>query len=192
MVADLAAAQGEDTGTIALTWTAPANGGSDLTGFELVVWNSVNNRWDDLATPAAGDGSYSHENLVPGTRYFYTIRAQNSAGNGPWTQPPVDEIATPGNPYVIDDLTATATGTSTIDLAWTAPNNNGTPITGYELQRWVPAANNNAAAWGENLFVGTDRFVTQFTDTELSPGTKFYYRVRALPQNIDTNNIDGH
>ena len=28
--------------------------------------------------------------------------------------------------------------------------------------------------------------MTEFTDTELAPGTKFYYRVRALPQ-VDTD-----
>ena len=33
-------------------------------------------------------------------------------------------------------LTATATSRTSIDLSWTVPDDNGTPITGYELERW--------------------------------------------------------
>ena len=33
-------------------------------------------------------------------------------------------------------LTATAASRTSIDLSWTVPDDNGTPITGYDIQQW--------------------------------------------------------
>ena len=84
-------------------------------------------------------------------------------------------------------LTAIATGATSIQLNWTVPDSNGATITSYQLQRW-----NNVEPTGDwtdtNLLTGeaivdTDaETVTQFENTGLAAGTKYYYRIRALPQ----------
>ena len=80
-------------------------------------------------------------------------------------------------------LTATAASRSSIDLSWTVPDDKGTPITGYDIQRW----DNTGDAWatGTNLLMDrTTVSVTEYTDSNgtvgLTPGTKYYYRIRAL------------
>ena len=173
--------------TITLYWTEPGDGGSDITGYELRVWDG--STWVTVASPAADDTSYAHEDLAPGTRYYYVLRASNAIGNSDWSAD-VSGMTTGGNPDA-PELTAMATSSTSVRLTWTVPAENGTPITGYQLVRW-----NNAdpGAWGtDNLLTGsalanTDaETVTEFVDTGLTAGTKYYYRIRALPQPIDTD-----
>ena len=93
-------------------------------------------------------------------------------------------------------LTATATGRDSIRLTWTVPDANGATITGYELQKWDPrAASGLGMTWGGNLLETGDT-VTEYVDTMLMAGTKYYYRIRALPQETDSERrwlvSDGH
>ena len=77
-------------------------------------------------------------------------------------------------------LTATSAGTSSIDLSWTVPEDNGTPITGYEMQRWN--SEGQPPAWDEETNLLTGRAAnspTVFTDDTLDAGTTYYYRIRA-------------
>ena len=190
----LTLATGDDPGTIELTWVAPANGGSDITGYEIQVFDISNRSWVPEITLAGDATSYTDENLEPGKRYYYTIAAKSSAGSGPWTQPPVDELSGAANPDAVDDLTATAKSRTSIELTWTAPDNNGTPITGYQLQRWDPDTG-DGGEWGtDNLLASNTVIVTEFTDTDgtdgLQAGTKYYYRVRALPQVDEDDTAD--
>ena len=59
------------------------------------------------------------------------MRAVNSDGNGPWSAN-VSGVTTAGNPDA-PVLTATALSETSIQLDWNTPNDNGTPIAGYEL-----------------------------------------------------------
>ena len=58
----------------------------------------------------------------------------NAMGAGPRSDV-VSAVATAGNPDT-PTLTATAIDETRIQLTWNVPEDNGTPITGYELQRW--------------------------------------------------------
>ena len=175
----VAAGTGDDAGSITVSWPAPNSGGSDITGYELRVWDGA--KWVTEATPAADATSYKDDDLAPGTRYYYVLRAVNSIGSGPWSDDVSIETAAgaPDAPM----LSAVATGRDSIRLTWTVPDDNGTPITGYELQRWDPDA--GPAAWDSNNLLGVDDTVTEFVDTGLDPGTKYYYRIRAMPQTGD-------
>ena len=85
----------DDSDTITLTWTAPATGGLDITGYEIQVWNG--SRWVPEATPAAADIDYEATGLTPGVTYHYVIRASNSQGVGPWSTSTSATIARHGS-----------------------------------------------------------------------------------------------
>ena len=76
---------------------------------------------------------------------------------------------TPGRPT----LTATASGTSMINLAWTPPaGDGGSAITGYELQYW-----DGSNGW---MALATPAAgVTSHTHANIAGGTTKYYRIRA-------------
>ena len=181
---------GTDDDTITLTWTAPATGGLDITGYEIRVWDG--SQWVSEATPAAADDTYKDTGLTHGAMYHYVIRASNSQGAGPWSTSISATVttATPEMPV----LTARSGGQSTIILEWTMPNNNGASITDYDLQRW----NNETDAWPADTVDLLDdaSTATLFTDGTgdagdedgpLASGMTFYYRIRAANGAADTN-----
>ena len=172
-------ADADDVGEITLNITAPTTGGSDLTGYELQRYE--NGQWNTITAPATDAETFTDKGLTPGVKYYYAMRASNSSGTGAWSNVE-DGVATAGNPDP-PTLTATATGETTIRLTWNVPANNGTPITGYELER----RNAGNDAWEEiDGFAATDT-VTEFIDTGRMPGQTYSYRIRALEQPIDTD-----
>ena len=118
-------------------------------------------------TTAADITSHEDEDLAPNTTYYYAVRARNSIGAGPWSE--VRAVTTdPGTPDA-PVLTVTATGRDSIDVSWTVPNTNGTPITGYELQRWnnlTPIMVAWVAVDGERGMADNTETVTQYTDDD--------------------------
>ena len=73
-------------------------------------------------------------------------------------------------PTAPSDLTATATGSSTIDLAWTDASSDET---GFKIERSL----NGSTGWTQIGTAAAD--ATSYSDTGLSSGTAYYYRVRA-------------
>ena len=82
-------------------------------------------------------------------------------------------LAAPGAPT---GLGATAAGATRIDLAWTAPaDNGGRAISGYRIE-WSAAG---ADPWTE-LVADTGSTGTSYSDTGLAAGTTRHYRVAAI------------
>jgi fibronectin type 3 domain-containing protein len=73
-------------------------------------------------------------------------------------------------------LTATAISSSQINLSWTAPSNNGgSAITGYKIER----SNDGGSTWSIPV-ANASPTVTTYSDTGLSLGTTYTYRVSAI------------
>ena len=192
-------------GEILLTWTAPgtgadegSDGGSKITGYDINILDVSTRTWvseasmalDDITTTRDVNGVvtgyiYVDEDLELGKTYYYILRAVNSVGNGPWTSFRAAEAGA-GMPDV-PVLTATAASDSAIDLSWTVPDDNGTPIVGYQIQRRNAADTGWDAAAGR----GDDNTDTVTFDTDTGPteglnaGTKYFYRIRALTGGTD-------
>ena len=78
------------SGKLTAAWTAPANGGSAITGYD-VEWKTAAQTWAEAATAgqsatAAADAT-THEitGLTNDTEYTVRVRAENDAGDGPWS-----------------------------------------------------------------------------------------------------------
>ena len=92
-------------------------------------------------------------------------------------------VAVPGAPT---SLTATASGTNTINLSWTAPTNNGgKAITGYRIEGFstyesnLGRANTDSGEW-RILVENTGDTNVSYSHTGLAPNTVLKYRVLAI------------
>ncbi len=170
------------TGTIDLDWTAPSNdGGSAITGYRIEFSSDGNPPWTNHAVTSTPATTYSHTGLSPGTTRHYRVSALNGVG---FSDPSNIDHATTGTtattvPGEPTGLTATADGTGTINLAWTAPSNDGgSTITGYRIEVSPDGATN----W-TNRVANTGSTATSYSHTGLSPSTTRHYRVSARNAN---------
>jgi fibronectin type 3 domain-containing protein len=154
---------------VALSWTAPANGGSTITGYK--VYRGTAAGAEVLLIAPAGTGTtYTDTGLVNGTTYFYKVTAVNAVGEGALS---AEASATPATtPDAPTNLTATP-GPGQVVLSWTAPSSSGgSPVTGYKIYQGTTSG-------GESL-VATIGNVTTTTRTGLTNGTTYYFKVAAI------------
>ena len=159
------------TSAIDLAWTAPSNdGGSAISGYRIEVSSDGGSSWISLVVDT-DDTNTTYEDRFPvGTTRHYRVSAINSVGTGAASN--VATLTVPGAPT---SLTATASGTNTINLAWTAPSNDGgSAITGY----WIEVSSDGGSSW-ISLVVDTDDTNTTYEDRQPA-GTTRHYRVSAI------------
>ena len=155
-------------GATLLNWSAPDDGGSPITGYQ--VYRGVA---PGTATPYATSASTSFMDtaVTAGTTYYYRVVASNAVGSSePSSEVSVTPTTLPGKPTLL----ATA-GKSQVKLSWTTPANGGTPITGYAVYRGTAAG---AAALVQTLSNGTT-----YVDTDVQPKTTYFYAVAAINRN---------
>src|SRR5207249_5995201 len=114
--------------------------------------------------------SYNNTEVTSGTTYFYKVRAVNSVGvSSPSNEASATAISVPATPQ---NLQATA-GTNSVSLSWQSPaNNGGSTITGYKVYR-------STSSGTETGYVSLGN-VTSYTNTGLTPGVTYFYKVRAV------------
>ena len=156
---------------INLYWTTPvSNGGSPITGYRIEISPVFN--WTTLvADTTSTSTTYSHTGLAAGTTRYYRVSAINANGTG---EPSNTAKVTTGAPVpgAPTDLSATASGTTQIDLSWTAPaDDGGSPITTYGIH----VSPDGRTDWRTRA--GNPN--TTYSQIQLAPGTTRYYRVSA-------------
>ena len=168
------------TTAIDLSWSAPAStGGSAITGYKIEVSPDGTSGWtDQVADTSSTATTYAHTGLTAGDTRHYRVSAINTQGTG--TPSNVDSATTgttvPGAPT---GLTATASGTTAIDLSWSAPaSTGGSAITGYKIE----VSSNGGSSW-TNLVANTSNTTTTYAHTGLTAGTTRHYRVSAINTN---------
>ena len=87
---------------------------------------------DALGTSVGVTSSRTLSGLVNGQPYIFRVRAANEAGWGEWSafSAPVTPDTTPGRP----SSPTVAFGDGQLTLTWAAPANEGSAITGYEVE----------------------------------------------------------
>jgi len=156
------------TSTISLAWS---DNSSDEEGFKIER-KTGSGSFSEISAVGKDAESYLDIGLSAGTSYVYRVHAFKGAVNSTYSNevsvtiqvlPPV----APGN------LTANATGTSTISLAW---SDNSSDEDGFKIERKIPQGGTDN--FSEIATVGKD--VKSYIDAGLSAITSYVYRVRAF------------
>ena len=181
--------------SIQLSWAAPVNadgtpndGGSMITGYEIE--RSVGGGAVTRLTPTGTATSYTDnsDTLRGGTTYSYQVFARNVIGlsapskTGTVTTPAVVPAA-PGTPTVVGSV-----GTSSVTFNWSPPDDGGSNIISYRIERAVGAEGATGSTnFAELHEIVVDPVVTTITytdpsfgDTLLKPSTLYRYRVNAI------------
>jgi len=155
------------TSQISLKWTDNSN---SETGF-LIERSTDGISFTQIAAVLTNITGYTDSGLASATTCTYRVRAINAAGNSTYTSVATATTATPAPtaPAAPSSLAATAISESQINLTWT-DNSSGTAsfiivraigTGGFVQLATVPAGLNT------------------YSDTSLSPGTKYTYSVEA-------------
>ncbi|TDL43604.1 fibronectin type III domain-containing protein [Microbacterium oleivorans] len=141
------------------------------------VWNNGSFSYDftggspKTVTLASGTRTIGHAS--DGTKtisYSFNVKlgvVGTASASGSYTLPRIaKEPDAPGTP------TLSAATTSSVDVDWNAPSNNGASISGYQVQR----ATNSAFSAGVSTSSTSSRSITL---SGLASGTDYWFRVRA-------------
>jgi len=157
-----AVADGEDV--IDLTWV---DASTNENGFD-VESGPDGASWSALASLPAGSETYSHTGLAPGTTRHYRVRACHADSCSAWSDP-ASATTDVDPPTAPTSLVATPAGETSIDLGWSDESDDETL---FDLHR-----SPDASSWGllTTLSPGSE----SHTDTGLSGGETWHYRIRA-------------
>ncbi len=153
--------------TINLSWT---DNSDNEEGFRIER-GTDGTTFTGIGTTAANTAIYSDTDCNASTKYYYRVRAYNSAGNSTYsntatatTQAPPVTAPAPPTGLVISSSTST-----TITLSWT--DNSGNED-GFKIEK-----SNDGTTFSQLGTVSAN--ITIYSDTGLTPNTTYYYRVRA-------------
>lgn len=153
---------------INLSWTDNSNNES---GFKIER-KTETGTYSLIATVGANVTTYSDTGLGESTRYYYRVKAYNSAGDSDYSNE-ADDITLLNAP---SNLTATAVSSSRIDLKWT---DNSGKESGFKIERRT-----DTSPFIEIATVGAN--VTSYSDTGLNRKIRYYYRIRAYNNDVNS------
>ena len=108
---------------VTVSWTAPPDNGSPITSYYVSANDAVHSCTATTTTSCTVRG------LTNGTAYTFTVTATSAVGTGPASAASlaVTPAAVPGAPTSV----AGTSGNGQVTVSWTAPPDNGSPITSY-------------------------------------------------------------
>ncbi|MCS7202049.1 MAG: fibronectin type III domain-containing protein [Dictyoglomus sp.] len=130
--------------------------------------------WIEIKIVSANVTSYIDTGLTPKTKYFYRIKAFNSAGSSAYSNEAEVTTLPPPLPAPSNLVAKALTGTE-VKLEW---KDNSDNEEGFKIER-----KKEGEDWGEIATISAN--VTTYIDKGLKTNTKYYYRVRAF--NADGN-----
>ncbi len=152
---------------INLAWTDKSTNES---GFYVERKTGSGGTYAQIAALGANVQSYSNTGLTTGTTYYYRVRAYNGSGNSSYSNEANATTLSGTPPTAPSSLTATAAAWNQINLAW---RDNSSNETGFYIERKTGASGTYAQIGSVGAGVKT------YSNTGLTAGTIYYYRVRA-------------
>ena len=162
-------AQAASATVIGLGWSDLA---SDESGFQIErSATSGTGEFTQVASVGANVTSWADSGLVPGSTYWYRVRAYNAHGSSAYTG-----VATATTPVIVPPppvaLAATAQGPTDILLGWNS---------GYQDQTsFVVERSTTSATAGFADLTTVPGATTSYLDTGLAAAMPYWYRVRAV------------
>jgi fibronectin type 3 domain-containing protein len=152
--------------SINLTWN---DASTNETGFRIERSLSSGTGYSLVTTTAANATSFTDTGLSSGTKYYYRVNAINAGGQSDYS----NEVnaTTLSIPTVPNNLIATSTSATSINLTWTDASTNET---GFQVER------STTSGTGFTLISTTSANAASFIDNGRQPSTTYYYRVRAV------------
>jgi predicted phage tail protein len=146
---------------------------SDETAFQIFQSTDGGVSFSQIAQVGSNVTSFSNNGLVTGNTYFYRVRAVNSVGNSPFsnTVSATPSSGTSGVPAGPTNLVARGVAPGQIQLTWQDNSNNENR---FEVFR------STSSSGGFAFVAQVGAGVTNFTNTNLTVGGTFFYRVRAV------------
>jgi Fibronectin type III domain len=151
--------------TASVSWTAPANNGSAITGYKVTPFIGA-----VAQSPVLFAGTATSQvvtGLTNGTTYTFAVSAVNARGTGAATTTGTVLVGAPTAPPLV---TATA-GAGQATVTWAAPANNGSAITGYTVTPVKAGVAQAPIAYNTSTLTRTI--------TGLTPGASYVFRVTA-------------
>ena len=164
--------------TVTMSWTAPYDRGSPITGY-FVQYATDGGLWNDVALFTGTTATVT--GLAPGTGYWVRVHARNANGVSAWS-PHVRTVTlstVPGPPVGL----AVTPGAAKLDLEWTAPSSSPASYdvhytSSSTVARDADATGSNpATAWVDASHTGT---TATHAITGLTNGTAYRVRVRGV------------
>ena len=151
------------TAQVALSWTAS----SGATSYSIYRGTSSGNEATTVATGVTGT-TYTNTGLTNGTMYYYRITATNSSGTSGYSNEasatPTAGVTIPAAPTGL----SASPGNAQVSLSFTGSSG----ATSYNVYRGTTS--------GGETSIKTGLTTTSYTDTGLTNGTLYYYKVAAV------------
>jgi len=145
------------SGSITISWQSIPN----VTGYR--IYRSTSSYGDYNFIGSSTTASYTDNSTTSGTTYYYKVSASNSSGEGSQSAS-TSATTLPGTPT---NVTATANSETSISISWSYVSG----ATEYNIYR-------STSLNGYYSYVNYTSS-TSYTDTWLSSGTTYYYKVSA-------------
>jgi fibronectin type 3 domain-containing protein len=148
--------------SIQISWDAPSSGGTP-------TWYSLWRNGTDLGEVLPPSiTTYTDGGLSAETEYYYVVFAHNDSGSASSQPVSATTLRSPA-PGVPTNVTAVAQSSSSILISWNAPSSG--EVMSYIIWRAGSVDGNYTQIGGS--------YELSYTDTKLSAGTTYYYKVSA-------------
>ena len=154
---------------IEASWTVPADNGSAITGYD-VHYRETGGNWTD-ANHSGTNTTKRITGLTADTAYQVRVRASNAEGTGDWSSAASARTDAAAEAPDAPSAPTLTVGETWIEATWTAPADNGSAITGYDVHYRETGGN-----WTDANHSGTN--TTKRIDG-LTADTAYQVRVRA-------------
>ena len=176
-----AAADGKST--INLSWQPPGDaGGGAVTGYRIELSQDGGSNWQALVADTQSTATaWSHTELDPGSRHYYSVRAINAAGVGRGSNTAFAATPAPTVPGRVLDIEWANAGEAGQDimLAWPeVTDDGGAPVWKYSVERSLGPAD----GWNWQEMTGELHVLGNLYRDLGNPWdgtTAYYFRVRA-------------
>ena len=164
-----------DNIAVTLSWTPGAGNGAAVSNNQVRYRRKSGGNWQGDSYTAAAEWvrNFTANEANYGATLEFQVQSGNSVGWGAWSA--LYEVKVAMTPAAPAAPTLTA-GNGQIGVSWTAPNNRGAAITGYEYVK-KEGTNEFETTW---TAISNSASLTSYTVTGLTNGTAYKFKLRAV------------